>query len=516
MELLSKMSLRMIMTTIVFFISGRVIAYLSYIQSVRKNGCRVPPKYPHKDIIFGLDMIFEQFQAEKRGNIWKTERERFRKYGKTFEANSWGTRCVHTMDPANIQVILAQCFDSFGVEPMRLPISGAFIGKGVFTTDGPYWRYSRDLMKPIFARAQISDLSILEIHTNRMLDSIPSDRSTVDMQWLLKLMFLDHSTETLFGESSRTLVAKSSKSTENELLTTFNTALRGLGKRMLLGNIRLLFFWDRSFDLLVQRVHDVIDGYIDKAQARKVKLGTQPSPNSAPQRYVVLDELVSVLQSTQEIRSQIINIFLPARDATGIALSGVLFLMARHPRVWRKLRAEVLLIGDNPLTFEVLKSLQYMKYVLNESFRLLMPANHNIRVCLRECVLPAGGGPQGNSPIFIPQGTQVVVNFGAMQRDKDIWGEDANEFHPERWQDMKLGWHYIPFSGGPRVCPGQQLAFTESSYVLARLLQTFESIENRDPEIAYIEERRLTIESRNGVRIAFQSDRTSKPKRSEV
>lgn len=132
-----------------------------------------------------------------------------------------------------------------------------------------------------------------------------------------------------------------------------------------------------------------------------------------------------------------------------------------------------------------------------------MPANRNMRLCLQDCILPTGGGPDGKAPIFVPQGTQISVNFGAMQRDQDIWGEDADQFRPERWENMKLGWHYIPFSGGPRICPGQQMALAESAYVLAKLLQKFESIENRDPEIDYVEQSRLTTESRNGVKVAF-------------
>lgn len=171
-----------------FLILSRALAYLKAQQAMRKNGCMAPPKYPHRDPFLGLDMFFDQFYAMKRGDTGKTERERFRKYGKTFEANSWGTRCVHTMETTNIQAILAQSFDNFGVEPMRLHIGEPFIGKGVFSTDGAYWRFSRQLIKPIFARAQIANLSAIDIHLDRMLSRIPRDGSTVDVQALLKLM----------------------------------------------------------------------------------------------------------------------------------------------------------------------------------------------------------------------------------------------------------------------------------------------------------------------------------------
>ena len=178
---------------IVFVLLNRVFAYAKLRQAMRKNGCQAPPNYPHKDPIFGLDFFLDQFQAMKRGDVSKTERDRFRKHGKTFQANSWGTKCIHTMEPTNAQAILAQSFDNFGVEPMRLHVGSPFIGKGVFSTDGAYWRFSRELVKPIFARAQITDLKAIDPYLDRMLSRIPRDGSTTDVQALLKLMVRFHS-----------------------------------------------------------------------------------------------------------------------------------------------------------------------------------------------------------------------------------------------------------------------------------------------------------------------------------
>ena len=92
------------------------------------------------------------------------------------------------MDPQNIQTVLSQHFKKFGVQPMRLHVGEPFIGKGVFSTDGDYWSHSRDLIRPMFAKAQIADFAALDIHLDRMMDKIPRDRSTVDLQALLKFM----------------------------------------------------------------------------------------------------------------------------------------------------------------------------------------------------------------------------------------------------------------------------------------------------------------------------------------
>lgn len=169
-------------------ICSSVLGYLKLQRNMRRNGCFSPSKYPHKDPLLGLDVFFDDAKARNRGDSASKERERFRNYGKTFQVNSWGKRCIHTMDVANTQAILSQLFDRFGVEPLRLHIGEPFIGKGVFSTDGAYWRQSRELIKPIFARAQISDFAALDVHLSHMIDRIPTDGSTVDLQALLKLM----------------------------------------------------------------------------------------------------------------------------------------------------------------------------------------------------------------------------------------------------------------------------------------------------------------------------------------
>ncbi|MCJ1309849.1 hypothetical protein MMC25_003510 [Agyrium rufum] len=453
-------------------------------------------------------------KAVKDGNTAVVERARFLKYGKTFEVNSWGTRCIHTMESGNIKAVLGQLFERFGVQPMRLHLGKPFIGAGVFSTDGLYWKHSRELIRPLFARAQITDLGGLDLHLDRMMEQIPTDGSTIDLQLLLKRMFLDHSTELLFGESTDTLLSATPDIVSNELLVTYDAALQGLGKRILLRRLRILFLWDRSYERLSRRVHAVIDKYIDGAIARReATTGLEKNPTGRTSgRLILIDEIASVIKEKAEIRDQILNIFLPSRDATGVGLSGICFLLARHPRVWAKLRDEILPL-QGPITYDTLKSLTYLRCVIDESFRLIMPANKNIRLCLKSSILPTGGGSAGKAPIYIPQGTQISLNFGAMQRDRDIWGVDADEFRPERWEKGDLGAntegkdahrdYYMPFSMGPRVCPGQQLALTESAYVLVHLVRRFRVMENRDEVSEFVEQSRLTVESRNGAKVAF-------------
>ena len=103
-----------------------------------------------------------------------------------------------------------------------------------------------------------------------------------------------------------------------------------------------------------------------------------------------------------------------------------------------------------------------------------------------------GRGPNGTCSILIQKGTVIDMDFGLMQQDKDLWGPDADEFRPERWENLKPKWSYIPSLAGPRVCPAQQVVLTQYGCLLVRFVQRFESIANADEEYRFVEEHRLT------------------------
>jgi len=69
-----------------------------------------------------------------------------------------------------------------------------------------------------------------------------------------------------------------------------------------------------------------------------------------------------------------------------------------------------------------------------------------------------------------------------MHRRPEVYGDDAEDFNPDRWETLKLGaWDYLPFNGGPRICLGQQYALIEASYAMIRVLQKYQDIVGIDP-----------------------------------
>ena len=90
----------------------------------------------------------------------------------------------------------------------------------------------------------------------------------------------------------------------------------------------------------------------------------------------------------------------------------------------------------------------------------------NSRQALQDTVLPLGGGEDGKSPALIEKGQLLAWSSYSMHRREDFYGDDAAEFKPERWLDdadekgLRVGWEYLPFNGGPRICIGRELIRT--------------------------------------------------------
>ena len=125
------------------------------------------------------------------------------------------------------------------------------------------------------------------------------------------------------------------------------------------------------------------------------------------------------------------------------------------------------------------------------------------RIANKDTVLPLGGGADGKKPLFVAAGTHILPAFFSTCRRRSIFGDDVEIFRPERWDGLRPGWGFANFSGGPRVCVGQQFALTEAYYLVVRVLQEWPRVECRDQEKAFVEKMAVTMVSRNGARVGL-------------
>ncbi|KAL8671455.1 MAG: hypothetical protein Q9168_004043 [Polycauliona sp. 1 TL-2023] len=483
------------------FLINTLIARFQYEKAILDNHCCKPRKYPHKDLIFGIDLFVIIGKAFGNGTFLETNRQHFNLHGKTFEANSWGLRTIKTIQPELMEAVYATYFKRFGMEPLRLDVGGPFFGKGILTTDGSFWEHSRALIRPTFSRARFANFSSLEKHVDQLMTLIPKDGSTFDLQPLFRQLILDTSTEFIFGESANSLSPELSSVDAQQFLQAFDDAVAGVGKRVMIGRMRY-FLPDKEWRKACKVVHDYCDKQVARVLEEQKKSNAKKDPANTS-RWVLLQEMAKETHDPLDLRYQILNVFSPGRDSTGILLSNVFFFLSRQPSSWTKLRDEVLSLADEPLDFLSLNSLTFLHQCLKESLRLAPFATFNQRMCLQDTVLPVGGGKDGTEPLFAKRGDVIETNFYAMHRDPDIWGEDSDEFRPERWEEAHSPWAFMAFNGGPRTCPAQQMVYTEAAYVVTRLVQQFARLENRDPCEAWQEEMRLNFQSKNGVKVGL-------------
>jgi len=296
---------------------------------------------------------------------------------------------------------------------------------------------------------------------------------------------------------------------ELEFLEAFDHCLVGLVLRLVAGPLRPLFKLDPTWKPAYTKVHKFVDRNVQIALDRQrefAKTGKDPEKEGERKKYILLHQMAMDNQDALYLRAQIINVFFPARDTSALAIGNVMFEMARRPDVWEELRAEVAAIGDQKLTFELIKDLKYAKAIISETLRLHVPGTRILRIALKDTVLPVGGGPDQQSPLWVAKGTIIEMDLYAMHRNPKIWGDDAEEFKPSRWAPGRPLWEakrqYSPFIGGIRICPAQQMVLAQLTYLIVRLAQEFKTIENKDPVYRYVEEIKMTVESRNGTKIA--------------
>lgn len=199
--------------------------------------------------------------------------------------------------------------------------------------------------------------------------------------------------------------------------------------------------------------HRYIDKFVDKAMIRKES--RKRVEQNSKEKYVFLDSLASETDDSIEIHNQILSILIAGRDTTAGCLSFFFIMMAQHPEVFKKLREIIIeefgtFESPRDISLSRLKSCSYLQWCLNETLRLFPSLPWNGRRSARDTTLPAGGGKDGRSPIFVPKGVELVYLVQIMQTHTEIWGSDAALFKPERWENRKTGFEYLPFNGGPR------------------------------------------------------------------
>ncbi|KAI0777972.1 cytochrome P450 [Irpex lacteus] len=196
----------------------------------------------------------------------------------------------------------------------------------------------------------------------------------------------------------------------------------------------------------------------------------------------------------ESIINNLITFLIAGHETTSGLLSFCVYYLIKHPEVMRKAQAEVDdVLGDQQLQQEDLSRFPYLTAILRETLRVSTTITGRAVEANEDTTI-------GNGKYAIKKGQRFFIMFDGVHKDKAVWGEDANEFKPERMLDGKFealpvgAWQ--PFGFGSRVCIGRPFAMQEAIMALAMILQKF-NFELVDPNYELEVMQTLTVKPKN-------------------
>lgn len=208
-------------------------------------------------------------------------------------------------------------------------------------------------------------------------------------------------------------------------------------------------------------------------------------------RFIFLDKLIDEYYNNNLPRSGIMEECLTfvwaGEETTSAAIYNTLFLLAAYPETQQKIFEELM---ENRITeevcFEDINKLSYLDAVMRESLRYYPSVGQFARRLTDNLEI--------NDDVTLPSGMMVLIQVTDIHRNRDYWGQDADEYKPERFLSKENhAYSWIPFSAGRRNCIGQKLAVLEIKMAMIKMVQTFQmSIEDNVRELEF--ERNITLD----------------------
>jgi cytochrome P450 len=333
------------------------------------------------------------------------------------------------------------------------------LGNGLLTSEGEFWQAQRRLIQPAFRHENIL------VYAGIMLDSAAAmlaswrDLETRDIHADMMALTLEIVAKALFGSD-------------------VSGAASGVGKA--LAPMMELFIHQAKMAFLLPenapvpqtprslRANKHIDRIV-RGIIRERRASPRPASDLLQTLLEAQDDHGSRM-TDEQLRDEIMTLFIAGHDTTANALSWTWYLLGQHHAVEAHLAAELRAVLENrPPSVADLPRLPYTEMVLKESMRLYPPAWGFGRRSIHDFEL---------NGYRIPAGTNIFLSQWITQRDPR-WFPEPERFDPERWRvdPVRAGriprFAYFPFGGGPRVCVGAGFAMMEATLLLAAIAQRF-------------------------------------------
>ncbi len=371
------------------------------------------------------------------------------------------------------------------------------LGNGLLTCSNTFHRQERRLLAPAFHTQRIVTYAQTMARLADQVQGEWPDGAVIDVHTAMLQLTLAIVGQTLFAAD---LLAEA-----NELGQEIGTVMREVERQFqryggLVNTGQVPH--SRRFGRAVARLDALVTSLIAAhRQPSDADAAADVTEGDTPQDLLTLLLYARYTDGTpmaeQQIRDEVMTMFLAGHETTANALTWAWYLLAQHPEAEARLHGEVDCVLDGRVpTAGDLAQLPYTLRVLKETLRLYPPAH----LLLRQVVQPIELGGY-----TLTAGSLVVVSPYTLHRRPDYFPEperfDPDRFTSERERALPR-FAYLPFGGGPRTCIGNQFALMEGHIMLATLARQvkFALAERRPVQ----PEPLITLRPKHGVRMTVQ------------
>nr|BAL05140.1 cytochrome P450 [Phanerodontia chrysosporium] len=487
---------------------GALVALIVYsvgptVWHVLTSPLRHLPGPPNDSLLWGNMAAIQNEEISVPQARW------VKQYGHTISYRGvFGMWRLWTVDTRALNHILTHHLIYQRPLPSRYQLS-RLVGPGVLVTEEERHKHQRRVMNPAFGPAQVRELTeIFTEKANEMRDVWYNEiakaggaSAHVDaLSWLSRAT-LDIIGRAGFGYDFEALTGAS-----NELNQAFSTLFaRPIARH------RFFAFLQASIPIL-RLIRTEANRKAEQAQKVMSRIGMQlieqrkaailaEKGKDVERKDLTGRDLLTLLiranmatdipedqrLSDEEVLAQVPTFIVAGHETTSTATTWALFSLAQMPEIQRKLRNEMLTIDTDTPSMDQLNSLPYLDAVIRETLRFHSPVPVTTREAMADDVIPLGTPTVDRygrtiDHINIKKGDLVFVPILAINRSKEIWGEDVDEFKPERFENVPEAASTVPgvwgnvlsFLGGPRACIGYRFSLVEAKALLFAVVRSFE------------------------------------------
>ncbi|XP_022941651.1 cytochrome P450 714A1-like isoform X2 [Cucurbita moschata] len=367
-------------------------------------------------------------------------------------------------------------------------------GHGITTTNGSLWVLQRKIIAPEFFMDRVQGMVALMAKAGSSLiekwEARIGDGSMVEIE-----------VDGDLKEYSADVIARACFGSSYEKGKEIFTKIRDLQKLLseesiLVGSIPL-----RRIKKLEKEINSSIWETVQQRREQCSK--TSSSDKDLLQLIMEAAMTESSLPAKQSSKNFIVDncktMYFAGHETTAVAAAWSLMLLALHPDWQDRIRSEFAhTCPDGRFDMTLISQLKSVSLVVQETLRLYPPGAFVARETLDEVRL-------GN--VVIPKGVCIWTSILTLHRDIEIWGEDANEFKPERFADgiskaCKIPQLYLPFGAGQRLCLGKNFALVELKIIISLIVSKFRF--SLSPQYCHSPSYNLIVGPSNGVKILLQ------------